>query len=41
MNPDGSNRRNLFNVLQHRRARCREDDTKSKGWVEERISWVP
>ena len=42
MNPDGSNRRNLFNVPGSIDGRVAgEDDTKSKGWVEERISWVP
>ena len=42
MSPDGSNRRKLFDVPGSIDGRVAgEDDTKSKGWVEERISWVP
>jgi len=42
MNADGSNRRKLFDVPGSVDGRVAgEDDTKSRGWLEERMCWVP
>ena len=42
MGADGSNARQLFAIAGSFDGRVAgEDDTKSRGWLEERISWVP
>lgn len=42
VNADGSNRRKLFDVPGSVDGRVAgEDDTKSRGWLEERMCWVP
>ncbi|MEM7032127.1 MAG: LysM peptidoglycan-binding domain-containing protein [Chloroflexota bacterium] len=41
MNPDGSNQRKLFNMPGSPDGRVQIDEQNSRGWLEERISWIP
>ncbi|HRV94783.1 MAG TPA: LysM peptidoglycan-binding domain-containing protein, partial [Anaerolineae bacterium] len=41
MNADGSNQRKLFNMKGSPDGKILRDETNSKGWLEERISWAP
>lgn len=41
MNADGSNQRKLFNMKGSPDGKILRDETNSKGWLEEQISWAP